>query len=115
MTGSEGRQRKLRIALAHGCQHRDAGSDDRGLGVEGEGKLAVRAFEAELRDWPAERGVGRFEHFARRFRAFEEGEPHADGLAALTRKKPGALHIRTRALAQETPAPSAHISTVSPG
>ena len=82
-------------------------------------------------DRPAERRVGALEDVASCRGGVVQGLAHADGLRSLSGEEPGDSHgpfvhatppawkpgvyIRTSALAQEMPAPSAHISTVWPG
>ena len=96
VAGCVSRQRNVGRTLAQRGERCHAGRDDGRLRVVGEHELAVGTLEAELGELPAERGIGAFEHVARRGRRIEERTPHPDFLRALSRKEPGE-HVSARA------------------
>src|SRR6478735_10992328 len=75
-----------------GGQRRDAGCDDGGLSVLGEGELGFGPVEAQRANRKAERLIGAVEDFMRRGERTREGAPHTDFLRTLSWKKPRDFH-----------------------
>src|ERR1700730_4580440 len=72
--------------------HRKARRQQRGLGVFGEDKIAVRPFEHQLREALRQRLVDFCEEIAGRGKRVGEVAPHPARLAPLPRKDKSALH-----------------------
>ena len=76
------------------ADHRDRHRHQAGLGVLGERQLLDRAVPQDRRELLAERGIHLLEHRARRREGVGQGLAHADGLAALARKRESRGHER---------------------
>ncbi len=97
VAGDEGRAGDLDAELALQRPHdRQTDRHQSRLGVLGEGEVLDRAVEHQLRELLGERLVHLLEHLARRGEGLGQLGPHADRLAALSRKGEGEAHVALR-------------------